>query len=377
MHVLFGTTFQQFGTFATAYMTLFRYVIGDFDTDELVATSWLAIPLFVLFMLLFYLIFVNLYLATMMANYANTVSEMDIERVKDELNRGSKDTARPMSFLQKGFSTVLGAGPLAKKILGSSDDPTVNSWKDIAAVMVMEQQMAKYASLDADDPDASDDEAEGEVLEDDDDEGGARKEDVNARQKGDYLRDMLFSRVGDARVVQLAADEEPHPTPSVDHLDDKELVAHLADIDPTGEEFWLDTLVTHIERMSSGDQLLTQCFMTEEMRASGSGASGQLTKEQQTKEFDRTAMLAFKALEVKARMQYYLRVAAESDLRQQRIRKQCDVVHAYAVELEKAYGGLLEQIAVLEDGRQELTTCIEGILPQAHHMGATGQIVEV
>ena len=123
----------------------------------------------------------------------------------------------------------------------------------------------------------------------------------------------------------------------------------------------MDALVTQVER-SHGDNLLALCFQTEEMKASGVGVPQQ-TRDQQLREFDQTAELAFRQLEAKARQQYYLRVSSESAERQKTLRRQCEVVNAYAEMLEKNYSDLLEEIASLESTRAELTSSIENILP--------------
>merc|ERR1719428_1935235 len=181
------------------------------------------------------------------------------------------------------------------------------------------------------------------------------------KSRSDFLSDMLFSRVGDERVVLWAEGEEAHPPPNVDFLDGKELLQHLQNVKPTGEEFWLDALVTQVER-SNGDNLLAECFQTEEMKASGVGVPQQ-TRDQQLREFDQTAELAFRQLEAKARQQYYHRVSLESTERQKTLRRQCEIVNTYAQELEHNYAELLEEIVSLENTRGELTSSIENILP--------------
>merc|ERR1719506_419608 len=202
--------------------------------------------------------------------------------------------------------------------------------------------------------------AEEEEKEGEDDDEAAINESMK-KARSDFLSDMLFSRVGDERVVLWAEGEEAHPPPNVDFLDGKELLQHLQNVKPTGEEFWLDALVTQVAR-SNGDNLLAECFQTEEMKASGVGVPQQ-TRDQQLREFDQTAELAFRQLEAKARQQYYLRVSSESAERQKTLRRQCEVVNAYAEMLEKNYSDLLEEIVSLENTRGELTSCIENILP--------------
>merc|ERR1719331_1434446 len=87
-YVLFGTSAPQFGTLARAGETLFKYITGTFEivtpSDPVVGALNNAI--FLVFMIFFYMIFVNLFLATMMSNYAKTVSANDVKRAEQEIH---------------------------------------------------------------------------------------------------------------------------------------------------------------------------------------------------------------------------------------------------------------------------------------------------
>merc|ERR1719487_2824999 len=73
-YVLFGTSVESFGTLIKSLETLFLFITGNFEiatpSDPIVGI--LNVFIFLVFMIFFYMIFVNLFLATMMANYAKT-----------------------------------------------------------------------------------------------------------------------------------------------------------------------------------------------------------------------------------------------------------------------------------------------------------------
>merc|ERR1719460_1007757 len=285
----------------------------------------------------------------MMANYAKTVSANDVRRAEEEIERKKKKKSGD------------GSGNQKKKMGNFSDGLSVNNWRSVSAAFILDD-LVKNQQME---PLIEDEEDEEELAEEDDkdadeDDDAAVAEGMK-KARSDYLSDMLFSRVGDERVVLWAEGEEAHPPPSVDFLDGRELLQHLQSVKPTGEEFWLDALVTQVEQYN-GDNLLAECFQTEEMKASGVGVPQQ-TRDQQLREFDQTAELAFRQLEAKARQQYYLRVSNESTERQKSLRRQCEIVNTYAEMLEQNYAELLEEIVSLENTRGELTSCIENILP--------------
>ena len=63
------------------------FITGNFEipdvSDPTIAV--LNVFIFLTFMIFFYLIFANLFLATMMANYAKTVSDSDVKRAEKEI----------------------------------------------------------------------------------------------------------------------------------------------------------------------------------------------------------------------------------------------------------------------------------------------------
>merc|ERR1719204_76599 len=69
-------------------MTLFNWMLGRFDLAVLMMYSpFLTIFFFIFFMTVFYFVAVNMYLATMMNTYSETVGKMDIEEVRRRVEK--------------------------------------------------------------------------------------------------------------------------------------------------------------------------------------------------------------------------------------------------------------------------------------------------
>jgi hypothetical protein len=88
-HVQFGVVVPSFGSPLKAVFTLFVYMLGVFDLAPLIKADMLSIPFFIVFMMLFYFIFINMYLATMMTKYSKTVGEIEVKRVEEEIERNT------------------------------------------------------------------------------------------------------------------------------------------------------------------------------------------------------------------------------------------------------------------------------------------------
>mmetsp|Transcript_4009 Transcript_4009/g.9141 ORF Transcript_4009/g.9141 Transcript_4009/m.9141 type:complete len:1250 (+) Transcript_4009:267-4016(+) len=75
-HVEYGTQFAQFRNVPQAMITLFRYMIGSFDVSAMYENDPIfTAVLFVLFMLLFFFILVNMYLAIMITKWRMIVAQ--------------------------------------------------------------------------------------------------------------------------------------------------------------------------------------------------------------------------------------------------------------------------------------------------------------
>ena len=227
-YVLFGTSIPAYGSLGSAFETLFLFITGNFEipdvSDPTIAV--LNVFIFLTFMIFFYLIFVNLFLATMMANYAKTVSDSDVKRAEKEIEIRK----------QKKAAGVSSGGKAAKQ--GSfSDGLSVNNWRSVSAAFILDD-LVKNQQMEPllEDEEEGSEVAEEEEKEGEDDDEAAFAEGMK-KARSDYLTDMLFSRVGDERVVLWAEGEEAHPPPSVDFLDGRDLLDHLQTVKPTGEEF--------------------------------------------------------------------------------------------------------------------------------------------
>ena len=107
----------------------------------------------------FYLIFVNLYLATMMANYAKTVSKIDIERVKAELQASGVLTKKG-TLLSRGLSLMKSSSSMKEQ----KEELSVHNWRGISATMVVDENAERWGEM-AEDAEDSEEEREGEVTE--------------------------------------------------------------------------------------------------------------------------------------------------------------------------------------------------------------------
>lgn len=76
-HVEYGVISEDFGTLSTSIFTMFKFTLGVFDETLKVMLDKnrpFTFVFFLLFLILFTFILINMYLATMMVTYAQTAS---------------------------------------------------------------------------------------------------------------------------------------------------------------------------------------------------------------------------------------------------------------------------------------------------------------
>jgi len=87
-NIIFGTRVPKFNSLLGSMMTLFEFIIGEYDLDPLLEVNqFTATIFFVIFMTIFYFISVNMFLATMLNTYSETVGAMDIKLTQANLNK--------------------------------------------------------------------------------------------------------------------------------------------------------------------------------------------------------------------------------------------------------------------------------------------------
>jgi len=159
-----------------------------------------------------------------------------------------------------------------------------------------------------------------------------------------------------------------------ENWDTGELEDALNKIRVTGQEAWLDCLVSAVEREMAemdDESIITEVLRTGEMADMGSkkghghamGGQAEKLYEQFYRRADRVA----KMLEFKANKMYYQYVERESDARQKRLSKQNEVLHDYVCELEKEFEKIMGEIHSLEGKKEVMLDKLQGLLePQGN-----------
>jgi len=82
-HIIFGHSVLGYETFPSALLTIFNWIVGVYDVRPLFEVDpFLGLLFFLIFMIAFYFVAVNMFLATMINTYGACVGQMDLERAK-------------------------------------------------------------------------------------------------------------------------------------------------------------------------------------------------------------------------------------------------------------------------------------------------------
>merc|ERR1712232_598777 len=106
-------------------------------------------------------------------------------------------------------------------------------------------------------------------------------------------------------------------------------------------EVWLDCLVTAIERETDDPIVSDVLRTTETMDATKADAK---SSDRAMGLFYENANEVLNILEFKARKKYYECLEKESQIRQEQLQKQNDVLHDYVWELEREFTKVMEEI---------------------------------
>jgi len=89
--LVFGHQASGFNTFSQTLFTIFDWIVGNYDLTGLFEVHFeVAFVFFVIYMVAFYVIGVNMFLATMLNTYSEQVGNLDIERAKAFVKRKRK-----------------------------------------------------------------------------------------------------------------------------------------------------------------------------------------------------------------------------------------------------------------------------------------------
>merc|ERR1719215_2318535 len=128
----------------------------------------------------------------------------------------------------------------------------------------------------------------------------------------------------------------------------------------TGEEAWLDCLLTAIEREMSDESVVTQVLRTADMSELSKGDIASDKKSLMV--FWEQADRGLDLLEFKARRKYYNCLQLESEQRQDMLRRQNDVMYDYVYELERDFTRVMGSIHSLKAKKHSMLTKLAGIL---------------
>jgi len=271
-----------------------------------------------------------------------------------------------------------------------------NFWRNHGAVtwtqrkVINEERVEEENEEQAGQPEGADDEEE------DDDEAGEENEPANdsaAHSKDRHTTEaskaskrlvkqrldaLLFSRYADGRRGgaagggagggdgQLPGEEELDEHVEEEAQDDTqmdidELRVKIETMPVTGEEAWLDCLLTAIEREVDDESQVTEVFRTNEMQEMGTKAQSG-AKEKTLKEFYDHANKVLQILEYKACKRYYHSLRDESVQKQEMLKKQNEVLHDYACELEKEFTTIMEGIHSFSAKKKMMLMKLGGVL---------------
>jgi len=361
-HVEFGVLMgTHFGSPGASFLTLFRFMLGEFDQlPEMLNSSVLAAPYFMVYMLFFYLIFINYYLATMMSTYATTVSGNEYKKAVRDIRLAQEKNMRTSLMSKESQKNKLkelqrkklrrGEGISAADFTVEAEvaKPTLNFWRYHGAVTFLQRKCGSEINSarrsdtgrikeTTDDEDSSDSGRNDAPL-----MGDASDEMVEAklrRARLDYTTDSIKKIMFKRLEGDLMRDDDDFPMVT---LRDNTLM-DLADWMEKkfilyGEEVWLDLLVTALEDEGLGDSLTNLLRTPNMIDPGGTGPKADKDRASVCQNFYRMANSLFlDLLYKKAFLQYYQYLEKESVDKQKTLKMQNAILNTYAIELNSLF----------------------------------------
>lgn len=140
----------------------------------------------------------------------------------------------------------------------------------------------------------------------------------------------------------------------------------------TGDEVWLDCLLTQIEHEMDDESVVTEVLRTSDMQETHRGQGPQ--KQDSLNNFYTSVLDILSILECKAKQKWYRCLQEESESRLTMFRKQNDILHDYACELEAAFSDIMQKIAVFKAKKDMMITKLSGLLDKGSykHLDTSG-----
>lgn len=483
--VLFGVYDESVADMFSAITTCFTWMLGDFDLERMLAAREIpCIIFFLLFEVMMYFICINMFLATMLNTYSETVGKLEViaerqkmedEREHDfvEIEYQDKEELKSDLTIKKDDlgevwvmgvkpggkadeAKVAGGGPsvgnLVLKVNGDKQEwkehsteeeiiedginpdprdglirvifkaprlkeqgylakmlsfggqtqghswgagirPTVKTfWRKHGAVTWTFSEVMKYEKT-SDEPEDNDGDADsqdgankdGEEVKPEKNEGsGSEMKAVRARVKK-KLDALLFSRAAHASTdgsdafdianmdnkggAEAGAGEEAKVESDIE-IDE---LRNRIEVEPvTGDEVWLDCLMTQIEHEMEDESVVTEVLRTADMQETHKGQGP--AKQDSLNSFYRLVIDILAILECKAKQKWYRCLQEESQQRLGMFKKQNEILHDYACELEGEFADIMQKIQVFKAKKEQLIMRLSGLLDkQAYkHLDTSG-----
>jgi len=132
----------------------------------------------------------------------------------------------------------------------------------------------------------------------------------------------------------------------------------------TGEEVWLDCLVTAIER-ETDESVVSEVLRTAD--TVDATKSDVKSSDRAMSTFYENADQVLQILEFKARKKYYEQLEKESQVRQERLQRQNEVLHDYVWELEQEFTKVMESIHSYKAKKDSMLTKLAGLLDKQEY----------
>jgi hypothetical protein len=169
-------------------------------------------------------------------------------------------------------------------------------------------------------------------------------------------------------------EDEPKPDIEGDDTDVDVLRRKIEEMEITGDEVWLDCLMTQIEIEMEDDCLVTEVLRTTEMTETHKGKGPQNKEAVST--FWKMASDILNILECKARQRWYNCLREESQTRSEMFRQQNAILHDYACELEGKFSEIMQKIHVFKAKKEQMITKLAGLLDRKayQHLDTSGEV---
>lgn len=476
--ILFGVYDSRLSDIFSALTTCFTWILGDFDLDKMLAArEFAAIIFFILFELMMYFICINMFLATMLNAFSDSVGKLEVQAEKDRIENEREHSYVEVEYKDKEelkgditikrddlgevwvtdvnpggiaekqgvFGGGIGKGNLMKQVNGENQEwkehateqeiiedgiqpdprdqqirivfkaprlkeknwlgkavdkllnkpdasarwgagvrPTVKTfWRKHGAVTYTYSEVLKYErNSDEPDEDAAVDEAKDGAGKGDDDgkaekgaPSGNEMKAVKARTKK-KLEGLLFSRA-----VRTGAPDGMDPF-DISHMDNKkgsfdgvageeakvedesleidELRNRIETEAVTGDEVWLDCLMTQIEHEMEDESVVTEVLRTPDMQETHRGQGP--AKQDSLNSFYRLVIDILAILECKAKQKWYKCLQEESQQRLDMFKNQNEILHDYACELEAEFADIMEKIHRFKAKKNMMIETLSGLL---------------